>query len=235
MTADIVLWPDSVLKPAQVQFSPVPYSRSGGVSLGGLQRSLKTDRGYWKGALRGVALSSPEQRRAWNWVRTSVNGMAGLLAVPVLSFDSAPWLAGTVGGRFLTPHDDDTSFSDGSLYGQPGIIVEMAAAAAIGATAVTLRAVYGLEELSGIRFSYDHAFYETGLPTAVDGDEWTVPVVPAIRAAIPQDALLELDRPTCLVHLASDDAMDGAFTRGGADRCDVEVVEATDYWNDLAS
>lgn len=231
---EILDWPVSILKPLEVEADVVAFTRSGGTTLGGLQRVTRTDRGWWSIVFRGVRLSTPAERRMWNAVAEHCGGMAGKLALPVRSFDSAPWPAGTVDGLLLTSHSDGSSFSDGSLYAQPPIGVEMAAAAAIGDTSVTLRIVHGIEELGGVRFSYQHAMYRTGLPTLIDGDEWTVRVSPAIRAAIPSGAALEFGMPTCLVRLASDREMDVNVSRGAVDRRDVAFVEAADYWNDLA-
>jgi hypothetical protein len=100
---------------------------------------------------------------------------------------------------------------------------------------VTLRIVGGIDELTGTRFSYNHALYELGIPTAVDDDEWTMPVFPAIRAPIPADALLNFTLPTCLVRLATDRAMDVSLTAGNFDRADVSFVEAVEFWNDAAA
>jgi len=228
-----LIWP-SLLVPAQIEVNPTPFSRSGGVSLGGLERVIRTDRGWWEVAYKGVALYDDGQRRAWNRLRVSLSGMAGSVAVPIWSFDSAPWLPGTVNGKFLTPHSDGSPFSDGSMYSQPGIVVEMAVAAEVGDTSVALRLVYGIEELAGTRFSYQHALYETGRVISIVDDVWTISVFPAIRADIPVDAALEFDLPTCLVRLATDREMDVSLTAGSFDRADVSFTEDCAHWNDLA-
>jgi hypothetical protein len=227
-------WPDAALEPGQILANPAPFSRSGGKSLGGIERAVRTDRGFWKIAFKGVLLRTAAQRRSWNAIRTTLGGMAGVIAVPVLSIDTAPWLAGTSDGWFPTTFSGGATFSDGTRWMTRGIVVNMATAAAIGDTSVTLTLVRGLTELAGVRFSYRHALYETGRVTLVDGDDWTVAVSPAIRAPIPAGAPMELDRPTCLVHLATDDAMDASVTAGLFDRADVAFTEAVDVWNDLA-
>lgn len=231
---NVPLWPHAKLVPAAIMANPTPFSRSGGASLGGISRSARTDRGWWNIAYRGVALSDASRRRLWNMLRVKISGAAGLVIVPVWSFDSAPWVDGTVNGKLLTRHSDGSPHSDGSQYSQAGILVQIAAAAAIGDTSVTLRTIYGLDELAGIRFSYGHALYETGWPTAINGSEWTMPVFPAIRAAIPDEAYVEVDLPTCLCRLTSDRAMDVSFSAGHFDQRDVAFVEAVDYWSDLA-
>jgi hypothetical protein len=229
----ILVWPHAVLVPSAIMVNPVPFSRSGGVSLGGLERSTRTDRGWWAIDFKAVSLYTVAQRRMWNALRITLCGTAGQVAVPAWSFDTAPWLPGT-NGYVLSTHSDGTTFSDDSEYSQPQSVVEMAVAAALGDTAVTLRIVGGIDELTGTRFSYNHALYELGIPTVVDGDEWTMPVFPAIRAPIPADALLNFTLPTCLVKLATDRAMDVSLTAGNFDRADVSFVEAVEFWNSLA-
>lgn len=259
--ADIVPWPHRLLVPHEIQANVVPFSRSGGTTLGGLQRVTRTDRGWWSIVYKGLVLTSAAHRRVFNALGTHCSGMAGLLAVPVWSHDTAAWPTGsaipltthsdgtpfsdgscytqraalvTAKGMALSTHSDGATFSDGSRYAQQAIVVETVDAVAIGATSTRLRLLRGIESLAGVRFSYQHALYKTGFPTFVDDDVWHLPVTPAIRAPIPAGAELEFALPTCLVRLASDREMDVNFSRGGVDRRDVAFVEAVDYWNDLA-
>ncbi len=231
--SDWITWPDR-LRPARIEANIVPLSRSGGVTLGGIDTSTRTDRGYWSITFGQVPLGDQPRRQLWNAVRTSLGGRAGLIAIPVWSKDSAPYVDGVSGDQFV-PHDDFSSFDDGALYDDGGgIEIRMDATAALGATVIAIRRVTAGDSLAGIRFSYNHALYETGLPISISGEVWTVPVFPAIRAAIPEDAELECERPTCLVHLAGDREMDVLLSRAAVDRRDVVFVEATDYWNALA-
>jgi hypothetical protein len=230
---DFVVWPHRVLVPGAIEANVVPFSRSGGTTLGGLQRVTRTDRGWWSIVYKGVALTNAAQRRVFNALATHCSGMATPIVVPVWSHDTAEWPAGSVFGQYLTPHSDGSSFDDGGLYAQPAIVVETVNAVSIGATSLTLRIVSGISELVGVRFSYQHALYQSGFPTLVDGPDWTVPVAPAVRAPIPAGAELEFGMPTCLVRLASDREMDTRFSAGFFDRVDVAFVEATDHWSDL--
>lgn len=234
MPDPIIVWPPDILVPAACDANPTPFSRSGGTSLGGIQRSIRTDRGWWRVDYKGVVLRSAAGRRAWNAIRSSASGMAGVIALPIWSFDANGLADGLQEGRRFVPHSDGSSYSDGAMYQQPQIVVEAAAAVAIGDTSIALRLVYGIDQLSGVRFSYQNALYETGNPTSIVDDVWTVDLFPAAREAIPEGAALEFDLPTCLVHLASDDAMDAGLTAGLFDKVDVSFVEAVDYWNDLA-
>lgn len=111
----------------------------------------------------------------------------------------------------------------------------MATFAPLGATVVTLR-LLNASGAEGVRFSYQHALYETGPQIEqVSPDLYRVPVFPAIRKAIPADAPLEVDNPTCLCRLADDRGMSGlSLSPAEIDTATVEFVEAVDVWNDLA-
>jgi len=226
-------WPN-ILRPGQVSPNIVAFTRTGGKSLGGIERPIRSDRGYWSIALQQIALYDGETRRAWNALRSSLNGRAGLVSIPVWSDDSAAFPDGASASPDL-PHSDGTFFSDGTGYlGTPAIEIRMNTLASIGATVVALRVVRAGPDIAGTRFSYNSALYEIGQPISISGAVWQVPVFPSLRAAIPADALLECDRPRCLVRLASDREMDVAVSRAGADKRDINFVEAVDYWTDLA-
>lgn len=202
-----LLWPTS-LRPAQIMVNPVAFTRSGGRSLGGIERVTRTDRGWWEIAYKGIPLTSAARRQLWTSTRASLNGMATSIAVPALSFD--------VNGA------------------ESGIVVRTAAAASLGDTSIVLELVSGITNLAGVRFSYNHALYETGVVTSVAGAEWTLPIFPALRADIADATALEFNAPTCLVRLASDREMDISFSVGNVDKVDVAFVEDTEYWNTLA-
>ena len=104
----------------------------------------------------------------------------------------------------------------------------------IGATVIKLRIINADANLVGVRFSYNHALYETGPVISVDGDIWEVPISPTVREVIPHGADLEFDRPTCLCRLTEDRGMDGGINPDHFEQRSVSFVEANDYWNDLA-
>lgn len=234
--ADIIHWPAALLVPQSSPFDLRPFSRSGGRSLGGISRTARSDRGYWVGSYNGIVFrrSNFDQARTWNALRVAIGGAAGLVAVPVCSTSLWAGLGIESFAPVETTHDDETLFDDDTPYVQGNVQLEMASFAALGSTVVTLRLV-DLENVSGVRFSYQHAMYETGRvlsqPTATT---YQVEIFPAIRAPIPADAILEAERPTVLCHLASDTEMDRDPTVTGTGRPSVGFVEAVDYWNDLA-
>ncbi|MGV8954614.1 MAG: hypothetical protein ACOH2M_26185 [Cypionkella sp.] len=232
--AELIFWPAALLEPASITVSPVPFTRSGGRTLGGIERNTRTDRGFLRVAYSDVTLFTPAMRRTWNAIRQDLGGKAGLIVVPVWSFDSAPYASGEREPEILTPHDDDAPFDDGSLYQQGSIDIEMASFAPLASTVVTLRLI-NATSAAGIRFSYQHAMYETGRIISQPGaNTFQVSVSPAIRQAVPAGASLECDLPTVLCHLADDRGMDIGLGNDEINSANVEFVEAVDYWNSLA-
>lgn len=232
--ADIIVWPHDLLTPEECIPSPVPFTRSGGRTLGGIETATRTDLGYWSIDLNDIAIYSREQRQTWIAIRQHLSGRAGLIAVPAWSFDAAPYVSGDREAPGLTTHDDDTTFDDGTLYEQGAISVVSDGVTALGATVMKLRVIKAAPNMVGVRFSYDHALYETGPAISIDGDIWTVPIAPAVRQLIPHGADLEFDMPTCVCRLAEDRGMDGGVNSIEFEQRSVTFSEATDYWNNLA-
>lgn len=232
---DILNWPAGLLTPQSSPFNIVPFSRSGGRSLGGISRTVKSDRGWWAGSYNGVVFrrGNYDQQRTWNALRVAAGGQSGLFAVPVCS--TALWARLGLEFGQKVPHADGAPFDDGANYRQGAAQLEMVSFAALSSTVVTLRLI-DIPLRGSIRFSYQHAMYETGrILTQPAGDTYQVEVFPAIRAPIPVGALLEADCPTVLCHLASDTEMDIDMGVTRTPRPTVNFIEAVDYWNDLAN
>jgi hypothetical protein len=233
--ADIIIWPHRLLIPESASVTTVPFSRSGGRSLGGVSRTARSDRGFWRASMTNVWLYSMEQRRTWDAIDAALNGTAGLIAVPGWAFETAPHVTDEVPSLVETTHDDDTLFDDDTPYVQGAILMEMATFAPLSATTVTIRIVAGAPDPSGIRFGYQYALYKTGrVIEQVSEDTWRVEITPSIRAPIPADAILEADEPMVLCHLANDTGMNRDITAPRMANPSVEFVEAVDYWSDLA-
>jgi hypothetical protein len=130
-------------------------------------------------------------------------------------------------------HDDDSIFGDGTPYQQAAISVVSDGVTPLAATTIRLRVINAERDLVGVRFSYNHALYETGPAIDVSGDIWTLPISPSVREFIPSGAELNFDMPTCLCHLQDDRGMDGRLTPIEFDQRSVSFIEATDYWNSL--
>ncbi|WP_246705132.1 hypothetical protein [Rhizobium sp. RM] len=181
-----------------------------------------------------MPVSSVAQRRSWLAIRSALGGRSGLIAVPVWSQDVAPYASGGYEEGSLVPHSDLSTFSDGTEYSQGAMSIKTVGVSAIGQTTIRLRVISGSSDLSGVRFSYEHALYETGRIIQEEDGVITVSISPTVRSLIPSDADLEFDEPTCLCHLSSDDQMGAGVDPVPFERRSVSFVEATDYWNKLA-
>ncbi|ASY56495.1 hypothetical protein [Sinorhizobium sp. CCBAU 05631] len=236
--ADIITWPICVLRPQQSAANLVPFNRSGGRSLGGLEPTTRTDLGFWAIDYGNVVMQNRrrEQWQTWQAIRQKLGGRTGLIAVPVRVSLSAPYASGEFEPFITVPHDDDAPFDDDSEYEQGAISIVTDGVTPLGATTIRLRIINAAANLVGVRFSYEHAFYETGPVISIDGDIWTLPISPSVRALIPAGADLEFDRPTCLCRLADDRGMDvNQDAVGKTAFPPVSFVEAVDYWNSLVA
>lgn len=227
-----LVWPHKLLTPAEIQLNIVPFTRSGGRSIGGIEPVTRTDRGFWTISLGRILLHTRAQRQAWNAIRVMLGGRAGLIAVPAWSHDSAPYVSGEREFPLFVPHSDGSTFSDGTSYRQRRIVVNNANAVAVGATSIRLQILQADANLAGVRFSHNHALYETGPAKLIEsGGYWTVPITPAARAAIPAGAALEFEEPTCLCRLADDRGMDTSLNASMIDEVSAAFIEATDQWS----
>lgn len=233
----VIVWPRCILRPQQMAVNLVPFTRSGGATLGGVTPAYRTDLGFWSIDYMNVILRnrSRDQWRTWQAIRQKLGGRSGLIAVPVRSGLSAPYASGAFEAAPKVSHSDGSTFSDGAMYAQSAISVKTVGATAIGATTIRMRIINAEQNLVGVRFSFNHALYETGPLLGIDGDVWELPISPTVRELIPDGSDLEFDQPTCLCHLAEDRGMD--VTQEAIARTSYPMVrffEATDYWNSQA-
>lgn len=234
MAIDIIEWPICVLRPQMISADLVPYTRSGGRTLGGIEPATRTDLGFWSIEYGSVVMRNKTHAswRAWSAIRQKLGGKSGLIAVPVRSALTAPYVSGKFEPIGEVPHDDDTFFDDDTPYTQGAISVVTDGVTPVGATSIKLRIINAASDLVGVRFSYEHTLYETGPVTSIDDDVWTVPISPTVRQLIPAGADLEFDQPTCLCHLVDDRSMDidqNAIAKQSSPS--VSFVEAVDYWS----
>lgn len=233
--ADFRVWPKSVLKIGGCEFIEETFSRSGGTSLENSETITQTDLGKWRAELGPIPLYYPNEWRVWRGIATYLNGRSGIVAVPANAKFTAPYVNGIPSEPSLTPHSDGSTFSDGTQYRTRSIDLKMSTAAVLGATVVSIQSVNAGDDLTGIRFSYQYAMYQTGELINKTGDVWQMRIFPAIRQAIPAGADLECDDPMCLMRLESDTEMSVRETPNRLATPTIRLVEAVDYWNDLAT
>lgn len=232
--ADIIFWPRDLLIPKECRPNLVPFTRSGGRSIGGIMPTVRTDLGYWTIDLNGILLNTSAKMRTFEAIKSGLSGVSGRLAVPVYASRRAPYLNGEFEPLGSVPFSDDSAFDDDSEFSQGAISILSVGATPIGATSIRLRLINASGDLPGVFFSFNHALYNTGRILEQDGEVYSVSISPSIRELIPDGSDLEFDRPTCLCNLASDTAMSSGENVEGYDLVSVSFVEDTHFWNQLA-
>lgn len=230
----VIVWPEALLSSLECRAYLVPFTRSGGRTLGGLKPATRTDLGHWRIDIVGIPMHGTAKRRTWDAIDAVLGGASGRIAIPAWSMDSAPYVSGKEEPLVELPHSDGSLFSDGSPYQQNAISVASVGVTAIGATVMSMRIINGAADLSGVRFSHNHALYKTGQVVSINDDVWTVRITPSIRELIPSGADLEFDRPTCVCNLMEDAGMQRSMNADRFERASVSFIEDTDYWNRVA-
>ena len=231
---DILKWPRNLLVPKECRPNIVPFTRTGGRSLGGVSPSVRTDLGFWSIELNGILLASRAKMKTYEAIKDILSGSAGTIAVPIYAPDRAPYVGGIYQEPVLVTHDDGTTFSDGTSYQQGRISIVTEGVTPIGATTISVRIIAADDDLSGVFFSYQHALYRTGRELGRDGDVVTLKISPSIRQTIPDGADLNFDEPDCLCNLAADRGMDNGSNIDRYDLVSLTFNEDTNYWNQLA-
>ena len=170
MASNIVEWPRDLLKPGECRPNIVPFTRSGGRSLGGIQPSVRTDLGYWSIDYREVPLYGADRLRTFEAIKDILSGSSGRIAVPIYAPDRAPFVDGVVTEPEILPHDDDAFFDDDTGYLQGSISIISQGLTPIGATVLQLKIIKGDSGLSGTFFSFNHALYRIGQALGTSGD-----------------------------------------------------------------
>jgi len=181
----VIVWPEKLLSPLECRAYLVPFTRSGGRTLGGVKPSTRTDLGHWRIDIIGVPMHGQDKRRTWDAISAYLGGSSGRIAVPAWAMDSAPYASSKEEPLIQVPHSDGSTFSDGSQYQQNAISVVSIGTTAIGATVMSMRLINGAADLAGVRFSYNHALYQTGQVVSVEDEVWTVFITPSVRELIP--------------------------------------------------
>lgn len=231
---DILTWPRDLLVPKECRANIVPFTRSGGRSLGGVQPSVRTDLGFWTLDLNGILLDVARKVRTFEAIKDILSGSSGRIAVPIYAFKRAPFASGAFEPMSSLPHSDESTLDDGAEYLQGAISGVSVGVTPLGSTTMRIRVIQGDDDLSGVLFSYHHALYRTGQVVDREDDIYTVRISPTVRELIPNGADLEFDQPTCLCNLSDDSGMVSGENAEGYELASVSFLEDTNYWNQLA-
>ncbi|EPE95708.1 hypothetical protein [Rhizobium grahamii] len=231
---DMIVWPRDLLIPKECRPNIVPFTRTGGRSLGGVQPSIRTDLGFWTVELNSVLLDTPARLKTFEAIKDFLSGSAGRVAVPVYAFKRAPYETGAYEPPVEVPHDDNATLEDGTEYLQGAISAISVGTTAIGSTTIKIRVIKGGDDITGALFSVNHALYRIGQTLDRTGDVFTVKISPTIRELIPDGADLDFDQPTCLCNLSEDTGMNSGENIEGYEFVSLSFTEDTNYWSLLA-
>ena len=99
------VWPSVLKARAPAQFTPVPRSRGGGVSLSGVEQVVSSGAGIWKATIGNVAIRTSDQIRLWRSLQALLQGRVNPVLVSPCDAARTPWpLDGT--GRPIMARDD---------------------------------------------------------------------------------------------------------------------------------
>jgi hypothetical protein len=223
------------LRPEECRANLIPFTRSGGTSIGGNKAAVRTDLGFWSVELVNVPIAKNSHRKAWDAISQILGGSSVRMAIPVWGRDTAPYASGNYEAPVTTLHSDGTASSDGATYVSGAISAVTSGVTAIGATTITINVIKGGSDFTGSKFSYNHALYQTGQVVSIVGTLWTVRISPSVRETIPAGSDLNFDQPTCICRLVDDRGMDRGVNADNYTSVTVKFQEDTDYWGRLAA
>ena len=205
-------FPIAALTPSSWRWDIAGAVLSGGQPVSGPPQTADAACGGWWIFEMDVTLFDVAQHKVWRAIFGKLKTANSKIAVPVLDAGQ-PWpsgVSGDAGARF----SDDTTFSDGSLFGSDSIDATLAANAYAPAypspaapptqaqiTLTTGKPLEGGEYFSVTGTSGDPRLHLVTRVLAVAGDVYTVEVTPPFREDYASGTRCEFDSPLCAMKL----------------------------------
>lgn len=219
------MWPHVMLPKGGLSFNPQFRNARGGAAVAyGPEQIVSSDAGRWVATLASNFVYAPERKRTWMALQVLLQGGLSSVIMPVCPWGGWPFpdgvteLPGSVLHDDDTPHDDDAGYEDGII----DVVTSSAAARRTTTIALTKRVCGDIAP--GHEFSMLNRLYRVAEVVTQSVDAAEVRVWPPLREAIEAGATAEFDRPTCMMRLAADNAMDIARAPG-VSTADVSFVE----------
>jgi hypothetical protein len=200
MVANAISWPAPLI-PSEAMFHPDTPSRSGGLSISGSEQ-ITVAPGRWRAKLN-VPLYTEKKVLAFRAFLAQMQGRAGTVLVPKWEH-FAPH---DVNGRRFAHRDanDDPMNFDLTGFGQSDIAYALTvASASTGGTRLAVEVLSGEGPQPGQYFGLGARLYLCSNVWQDANDRTILEFFPRLRAAVPVGARVILDRPVCLMRLASD-------------------------------
>lgn len=222
-------WP-ATLWPSRVMFDIEGQSDSGGRSSDGSEQTVISSAGRVVAKLFFKALqrSRPDETLAARAVKAHMRGRANTILVGPFDAPYGPaGLNGEALGPFDTPHDDDVLFDDDTGYDQLETPAEVAAAAIVGAAALTVRMTAGHFPQPGQWFGLkDKEIHLIADATDQGGDVWLLEFTPTLRYDAVVGEAVNFDRPLCEMKSTADLFGELNFEKYYQADFEIELVES---------
>lgn len=190
-----VIWPATLLVPADAKLSPLVANSSGGQAFGGSEQIVGNTPGRWKLELNNIYLSSAAQIGAWHQVEGALNGRANTVLVPIYDYPRAPWPV--VRGKQITTGSPIAAF--------------VTADVPVGAVTASIEVQVGSELQGYEHFGFNQKVYRLTTILSVDtGGAYPIYSVKfklPCRALIPSGSAIDFNDPMLRCRLDTDDAM----------------------------
>jgi len=177
---------------------------SGPVSQAGVSDVISGDAGFWRATYASVIVTSRDRVIVWRALAAKLQGRLNPILVPYCSAYQ-PIMKGV--SVSSVPHDDGTTFDDGTGYAGNKTHVFLTADVPVRAVSCTVNVVAADTIQPGQVFSLGERLYQITDIVDVSGSTKQISFLPPAREAVPADTELEFTNPVCRMRLASDDAM----------------------------
>lgn len=237
----LLYWPRTLQRERTLSWDLSGSTASGGRTLSGITPTIRFDGGgFWMATMGDIQISTADHVRAWRALAAVLDGGATSFVLEARDERFAPWpLSGgvPVTDLYEAPHGDDATLDDDTEYVSNVIGAEVAEAAALRATSLTITMSNASDLVGGERFSiehetYSHRLYTIGQVRTDSSGNNVCTIRPPLREAVSVGTRLDFDYPKCVMRLASPDAMDHALTLRHHAQATVKFVEDFPPFND---
>ena len=200
-----ITWPITTLPFHSVMFARRNLSRSGGLSLSGIEQVVQSSSDFWE-AQATLRIHRMPERLAYRALQAQNWGRAGEWVIPVC--DPFYVSGGIPPADFSFDSSFDSSFALGSMAPPvipSGVGGSIDVAALKGARTLDFEMIeHDLTPLPGQYFSIGDRLYLIGTVTNLAAHHYRITFAPGLRAAAPIDTAMEFSNPRCLMRLAQD-------------------------------
>lgn len=232
-------WPASLKRRSEL-WKLDAMSRSGGVSLSGLEQIVATPAGRWRAQLT-VPIRRPEQIRDARWLVTALDGRANAVQIGPCDIRQLPWPVDAAGNRIdparVVPDSRFTADQFGAGLGNM-IAAQIVGAPVAGATSIRIRR-FDIFDDRGVRFRmpFPLAGHYLGIfgrlymvigGAALDDDEAIYQIRPRLRISLPVDRAVVTAAARVPMRLADDSSGDLSLDLARFGTLTLDLVEALD-------